>query len=252
MELSVLRTNVQGNWPIGYHSTELTSAKVTGFINDAQKWVCRGNLVLPSGQVISHNFSFLEQEVTRSTTTQQQKYSLPTAGSTDWTEVASGTVRRFKSEITCEIINSENYRLPLERRFKTHIENDSEFANTLGYGIPSVYCITQEYLWLYKIPDHDYNNSTAFTINFEFYGYLPPLVEDTDSNVLTNNFDEVLEYRATAMGFRFGYDADKAEYFEAKAKERLYEMIREDEDRKLTGIETGLEPDAGQSLNLNA
>lgn len=252
MILSALRTKIQANWTTGYHSTDLTTAKVNSFINDAQRWVCKGSIILP-GILFNHNFSFLKQEVTRSTTTQIQTYSLPVASDSNWAIVpANGTVRRFKAEAnSCELINSESYRLPLIKQFKNNLEQKREFRNTLGYGIPSYYCIDGDYLWLYQIPDHSFNSDTAFTINFEFYGYLADLSADDDSNVLTNNFPDVLELKATALGFRFGFDPEKAEYFEGKAKEKLAEMISEDQQRTLTGLEEGMQPDEGQSLNLN-
>lgn len=251
MELSALRTIIQANWPTNFHSTELTTAKVNQFLNDAQRWVCKGSIILP-GVLLNHNFSFLKQEATRDTTTQIQTYSLPVASDTNWVTVpAGGTVKKFKAEETCEIINSEDYRLPLIKQFKKNMEHKREFRNTLGYGIPSYYCIDGDYLWLYQIPDHSYNSDEAFTINFEFYGYLADLSADDDNNVLTDDYPDVLEYKATAAGFRFGFDIDQSEYFENKAREELARMIKEDSDKVLSGIEEGLTPDEGQSLAQN-
>lgn len=251
MELSVLRTKIQSNWPTNYHGADLTAAKVNTYINDSQRWVCKGSLILPN-MLLNHNFSFLKQEVTRSTSNQVQTYSLPVAGDSNWAIVpANGTVRRFKADSTCELINASDYRLPLIKQLKRNMEEKKEFRNTLGYGIPSYYCINGDYLWLYKIPDHGYNSDEAFTINFEFFGYLADLSADDDNNVLTDNHPDVLEFMATALGFRFGFDVEKAEYFEGKAKEKLAEMIGVDQDRVLSGIEEGMCPDEGQSLNYN-
>lgn len=251
MELSALRTIIQANFPTGYHSTDLTTAKVNEFLNDAQRWVCKGSIILP-GALLNHNFSWLKQEVTRDTTTQIQTYSLPVASDSDWVTVpAGGTVRRFKADSTCELINASDYRLPLIKQLKRNMEEKRDFRNTLGYGIPSYYCIDGDYLWLYRIPDHSYNSDEAFTINLEFYGYLADLSDDEDDNVLTDNYPDVLEYKATAAGFRFGFDVEKAEYYEGKAKERLAEMISADQNLTLSAIEEGMQPNEGQSLNLN-
>ncbi len=251
MELSVLSAIIQSNWPTGFHSAELTSAKRTTLINNAQRWVCKGSIILP-GVLLNHNFSWTKQEVTRSTTTQTQTYSLPTAGDSDWATVpTNGTVRRFKADSTCELINSDSYRSFLIKQLKKNMEEKTEFRNTIGYGIPTYYCIDRDYLWLYRIPDHAYNGDTAWTINLEFWGYLADLSNDDDNNVLTDDFPDVLEYHATAAGFRFGFDIEQAEYFEGKAKERLAEMISADQQLTLGALEEGMTPDEGQSLNYN-
>ena len=251
MELSELRTIIQANWPSGFHSDDLTDAKVNTLINNAQRWVCRGSIIA-GDLVLNHNFSFLKQEVTRSTADQTQTYSLPTAGDTDWVTVPSGgTVRKFKSDDTCELINSEDYRIPLIKQIKRNMEEKQEFLNTVGYGIPTYYVIDGGYVGLYRIPDHSYNSDTAYTINLEFYGYLADLSADADTNALTADFPDVLEYHATAAGFRFGFDVEHAEYYERKAKERLIEMITADQDEMFSGLEEGMSPPDDQSLNFN-
>ena len=251
MTLLELVEQVQSNWPTGFHSDDLTKSKVIEFVNNAQRWICRGSIIVP-GMALNHNFSFLKQEVARNTVTQTQTYSLPTAADTTWTTVpAGGVVRKFKADDTCELKNSEDYRVPLIKQLKRNMEEKMEFLNTLGYGIPTHYVIDGDYLWLYRIPDHAYNSDEAFTINLEFYGYLADLSADSDSNVLTNDFPDILEYHATAAGFRFGFDIEQAEYFENKAKERFIEMITSDQDKTLSALEEGMYPSGEQSLNFN-
>lgn len=246
--LTQLRTRIQSNWPSGYHSSDLDGGKINQFVNDTQRWICRGILILPTGRVISHNFSWMKQEATRNTVDEQRKYSLPVAGDSNWTEVESGTVRKFKSEVSCELIKSNSYRSPLIRRHKQNIENDPYFNNTAGYGIPEVYCIDQEYIWLYKLPKHSLNSGTAFVMNLEFYGYLADLSADDDTNILTNQYPEVLEYGATELGFRFGHNPEQAEYWAGKKLEAFLHMLEADNVLELTNIEEGMQPAAGQSL----
>jgi hypothetical protein len=237
MALSDIRTDVQANWPDDYHSTKLTSAKVDEFINKVQRKVCR-----------VHNFTFMEQEVTRSTVDEQRRYSLPTAGDSNWTEVASGTVFAYKDEISCELINSVNYRRELIKLLKKSIEENYQFRDVAALGTPTHYCIRALYLELWKLPDHDMNDDTAWTINFEFYGYLADLSADTDTNEIVSQHPLVLEYGATALGFQFGADFELAAYYENKANEVLAEMIRADNSKKLSSLEEGMRPARGQSL----
>ncbi len=252
MKLSALLTIIQANLPTNFHSTELTTAKLTEFINKSQLWVCRGSLFLPGGIVLNHNFSFLKQEVTRPTVDETQRYSLPVAGDTDWITVPSGgTVQKYKADYTCDLINSESYHSPLTKSLKKTLEEKDELRNALGYGIPKYYCIDGSFLWLYRIPAHGYNGDNAWTINLEFYSYLTDLSGDDDSNVLTDDYSDVLEWKATAAAFRFGFDIEQAEYYEGKAKEELARMISEDADRVLGALEEGLFPTEGQSLNRN-
>lgn len=239
--LAELRTKITANWPTNFHSDEIDSTKKDVFINEAQRWVCRGALFLPTGEKIKHNFSFLETENQGSTVDLQRRYLLPT-------EDAPNNIRKFKVEISCELINSESYRVPLTRLFKQDIEDRPKFVNTEDAGTPSHYCIQENDLWLFKLPDHSCNDDTAWIINLEYFGYFLTLSADGDNNILTNDWPEVIEWYATALGFRFGFDAEKAEYYEAKAKELLLSMILEDQNKALTGIEEGQKPAQGQSL----
>jgi hypothetical protein len=239
MALADIRTDIQANWPDSYHSSDLTDDKTDEFINLAQRWVCR-----------QHNFTFMEMEVTRSTVDSQRQYSVPIAGDTDWTDVNSGTVRRFKTEIEngCELVDASDYRKPLTKLFKSQVKERKEFKNTADAGTPSVYCIEQEYIELWKLPDHSANSDTAWTIYFAFYGYLADLASGNTSNAITTQYPEVLEYYATALGYRFGEDPDMESYWLGKAAQVLAEMIAEDTQRKLSTIEEGMRPGIGQSL----
>lgn len=237
MALSDVRVDVQANWPTGFHSTALNAAKVDEFINKIQREICR-----------VHNFTWMEMEVTQDTVNEQRQYAVPTAGNSGWADVNSGTVRKFKDEISCELINYNNYRKPLTKLFKKSIEEKRLFKNTAAKGTPTHYCIRAGYIELWKLPDHDANNDTAFTINFEFYGYLADLSGDSATNEITNQYPLVLEYGATALGFRFGLDIEMAEYYEGKAAGILMEMIKEDNSRKLSSIEEGMRPARGQSI----
>ena len=239
--LSEIRTKITANWPTNFHSSEIDSPKKDVWINEAQRWVCRGALFLPSGEKIKHNFSFLETENQGSTVDLQRRYALPT-------EDAANNIKKFKVEISCELINSENYRVPLTRLFKTDIENRPRFVNTEDAGTPRNYCIQENDLCLFPLPDHSCNNDTAWTINLEYYGYLITLSADDDNNILTTDWPEVIEFYATALGFRFGFDIEMAEFWEAKAKEKLLEIIEEDQAKALTGIEEGQKPAQGQSM----
>ena len=242
--LAEIRMKIESNWPDGFcdnRPVPITDTKKDSWINESQRWVCRGALFLPTGEKLKHNFSFLETENQGSTVDLQRRYALPT-------EDAANNIRKFKVEISCELINYNDYRVPLTRLFKKDIEDRPKFVNTQDAGTPSHYCIQENDLCLFKLPDHSYNNDTAWTINLEYYGYLITLSDDDDNNILTNDWPEVLEWYATALGFRFGFDGQKAEYYESKAKEMLLAMIQEDQAKALTGIEEGMKPAQGQSM----
>jgi hypothetical protein len=215
----------------------LDNDKTDEFINRVKDKVCR-----------SYNFTWMKQEVERSTVDEQRKYALPTASDATWAEVESGTVWKFKEEISTELINAENSREELRKRTKKQIEEDDDFSDLDDIGTPSDYCIQQSYLWLYHKPNHSANNDTAWTINMEFYGYLPDLSGDSDTNAITDDNPEVLEYGATAYGYRFGLDNELAEYWEGKMKEVLAEMVNENITREMATLECGMEPEEGQQI----
>lgn len=239
MALSDIRSDVQANWPTNYHSSDLDDDKTDEYINLAQRWVCR-----------KHNFTWMEIEVTRSTVDSQRQYGLPTAGDTDWTDVNSGTVRKFKAEIEngCDLVDANDYRKILTKLFKSQIKARKEFKNTTDAGTPTTYCIEEEYIELWKLPDHSANSDTAWTIYLAYYGYLADLSDSNTTNAITADYPEVLEYYATALGYKFGEDPDMEEYWLGKARQVLADMIAEDVQRKLSTIEEGMRPEAGQSL----
>jgi hypothetical protein len=235
--LSEIRADVQANWPSNYHSSDLDNDKTDEFINRVQQKICR-----------LHNFTWMKQEVQRSTVDEQRKYALPAAGDATWTEVESGTVWKFKDEISTELINAENSREELRKRTKKQIEEDDDFSDLDDTGTPSDYCLQQGYLWLYHKPDHSANDDTAWTINLEQYGYLPDLSSTNTSNTISNDYPEVLEYGATAYGYRFGLDNELAEYWEGKMNEVIAEMVNDNLTRELATLECGMEPDDGQQI----
>ena len=238
-QLSEIRSDVQDNWPTNYHSTVLTNSKTDEFINLAQRWVCR-----------KHNFTFMEQTIYRNTVDEQRQYSLPDADDSNWTEIYSGTVRKFKSEMEngVELRDANSYRRGLTKIFKSDIKRRRRFLDTTDKGRPSHYCMSQDYIELYDLPDHSYNSDTAWQIYMEFYGYLGDLSGDTDENEITEQYPEVLEYYATALGYGYGEDSEREAYWKEKARAVLADMIREDDQRKLGSIEEGMQPAAGQSL----
>jgi len=230
---------VQANWPTNYHSADLTDDKTDEFINKIKDRICR-----------VYNFTWMKQEVQQSTVDEQRKYAVPTAGDSNWSEVESGTVWKFKDEVegNLQLINSENVRVEMRKRIKSQIEADDKFSDLDDTGTPSDYCIEQGYIWLYHKPDHGVNADTAWTMNLEQYGYLPDLSGDSATNTITNDYPEALEYGATALGFRFGMDPEMAEYYEGKFKEIVAEMVEEDTARELAGLESGMEPRKGDSI----
>lgn len=225
-----IRTNVRSNWPTEFYSSEITDPILDGWINRAQRKLCR-----------RHNLTFMEQEIQASTVDSQRRYQLPEAD-------AVNGLFAFKSEISCELIDHDNYRVPLTKLFKPIIEIKKLFKDVTDTGIPSHYCIQNGFIELWCLPDHNQNNGEAWTINFEFYGYLNDLSGNTDSNALTVQYPEILEYDATAQGFRFAHDKEKADEWQEKADEVTLELIDEDNTRAYGNIECGLEPLSGQSL----
>ena len=241
--LSTLRTRIRNNWPSGFFTTNLTNTQLDTWINDTQRWVCQGVIYVPDEigrqKRVCHNFTWQKEESQASTVNRQRRYSLPDG---------SGTVWKFKTEISLEIVKYDRYRQPLTKRLKNDIENDSRFADTTGYGIPECYCLDDGDIWLFKLPDHSYNNNEAFTLNLEYYGYLPDLSGDDDHNVISDECPEVLEYGCTEAGFRFARNFEEAEYWAAKKQQKFIEMLTVDQHEEFATLEEGMRPAAGQGL----
>lgn len=230
--LSQIRSAVQANWPSNYHSSYITDTKIDAYINAVQRWACRGTIITPDYKIINYNFSWMKVESYASTVDSQQRYALPDGDDT----------AKFKSEISCELTDTNNYRVRLQRRHKRDIENDTDYIKTTKEGTPKCYAIDDNDLWLYPIPDHSLNSNTAWTFNLEYYGYLADLSGDSDTNTITNDYPELLEYGATEMGYRYGRDTEEAQYWKNLKDLIFIEMIQADQQLELTGIEEGLQP----------
>jgi len=228
MTLSAIQTDISNRLPNGYFSSIITMAELTALINDAQRWVCR-----------SHNFHWMARECTQSTTDGQQRYDLPDGTHADGNGV---TVWRYKQDRSVELIDHNSYRVPLTRGYKRDIENMLDYADTSDSGTPEMYAIDHEDLWLYPAPDHSDNSDEAWTINLEYYGYLPDLSDSNTSNFLTSHCPELLVYKALALAYQIGQDYDKAQYWEIKAEELRLQLQREDFAAVHGGIETGSQP----------
>jgi len=222
--------------------TNWTATLTKRWINRAVRWACNGQVILPetketlTKRVISHDFSFLINEVQAGTVDEQRKYALPDGSTAD--------IWEFRKDKNVELIDYNNYRIPLYKLHKTDIEDDPDFKYLLDKGIPSHFCIEGFKIDLFKLPDHSFNNDTAFIINMEYYGYLPELSDDTDTNVFTLKFPDLLEWKATALGMEWAKD-EQVKYFNDKADEKLLEMITNDQATELGGIEMGCRPTSG-------
>lgn len=235
MVLSDIRTKVANNVLRPDDIPDTSGGLIDGWIDDTQREICR-----------AYNFDFMEAEATIDTTDEQRAYSLPTAGDSGWTEVDSGTVLRFKSEINLQLINSNNNRVPLIKAHKKDIEDKSNYRNTSDSGTPKYYDIQRGKIHLYNKPDHSSNSDTAWAITFEYYGYLADVSgTDAATNALISNHHEVLEVGATAKAFRYVHEFEIAREWQADFRGKIADMITETITSRYGTIEEGMAPRAG-------
>jgi hypothetical protein len=234
--VEALITNIRLAWPSGFYSNVLTDAVVLGYINKVQRRVCR-----------AHDFSWMESQVTMDAVDGQRKYSLPTAGDATWTDSNSGTVRRHKSPITLEVIDKSSRRTPMDRLLKPRVELMNLYKDTTGTGKPAHWCVRNEKIEVYPLPSDAANGGTAWSLDFEYYGYLADLVA-LGSNYLTNNHQELLEAGAIALGYEYSEDFEKVALWEGKTAAFLTELGAEDDENVYATLNQGVIPAAGQSL----
>ena len=218
MALSDIRTRVANN--INRDDVPDTiGGKIDRWINDSQRRVQR-----------AFNFAFMESEADTTLVVSQRNYGLPDA---------SGSDLRFKAEISMEIIDSNNERIRLKRIFKQDAEMKNRYSDITETSTPERYCLQKGQIYLYPKPDE------ALTMNLEYYGYLDDLVNDSDTNAMTDDYPEVLEVFATSFGFRWAFEEERANFWEGKAMALVEEMIKESNDNTFTNIEEGMEPEKG-------
>lgn len=230
---------VQANWPSGYHSTILTSAKIIDFFNVAQKAIAN-----------RYNFSCMETEAYCNTADGIRTVTLPDAGGGGtWTESASGSVLRYKDELAVDLQDYNGIRIPLMRGYKAKLENSIRLLNTADKGIPRWYAIHGNKLWFYDLPDHAANNDTAFKVYLKYYGYMPSFTSTSESNAMLVDFDTVYEYMATALGYRVGLDWEAYASWQEQAIMELAVAVEADMARQHSMIEQGIEPVLGDSAS---
>lgn len=224
MALSDIRTNVADN--VNRDDVPNTSGGlIDQAINNTQREICR-----------IYNFEFMETETTSDTVDEQRSYSLPDG---------SGDALRFKAEINCELINYDDYRIPLTKIHKQDAENKAEYRDTGGMGTPRCYSIQYRQLHLYNKPDHSCNNDEAWTINLEYYGFLAELSDGDDTNDLIDDNPELVEAGATARCFGWAHEDEKKREWRVHFEAMLLTAIREDEVNKYGTIEEGMAPIEG-------
>ena len=224
MALSDVRTRVVSN--INRDDIPDTNGGlVDRWINDSQRKICR-----------AYNFAFMETEVTTSTVDQQQNYALPTG---------SGSDLRWKVEISCELIDTNNYRVRLNRIFKQDAEKRDSNQLSTDSGTPSHYSIQKKQIYFFPIPNHANNSNTAWTVNFEYYGFLAGLSADIDTNDLIDNYPEVVEAFATNLAYEYVLEEERAMFWLNKANGMVQDMIAEDISNQYGNIEEGMEPEIG-------
>lgn len=218
MSLSDIRTRVANNIDRD-DVPDSNGGLIDRWINDSQRRICR-----------AYNFAFMESEADTTLVIGQRNYALPTA---------SGSDLRFKTEISLEIIGSDGDRIRLKRIFKQDAEWKDRFISTTDTETPRNYAIQKGQIYLYPIPDKE------LTMNLEYYGFLDDLSSDSDTNDLINDYPEVIEALATAFGYRFIFEEERADYWESKANGMVGEMIKETNDNTFANMEGGIEPEHG-------
>ena len=218
MALSDIRTRVYGNIDRD-DIPDSNGGLIDRWINDTQRRICR-----------AFNFTFMESEADTTLVVSQRNYGLPDA---------SGSDLRFKTEIALEIIGSDDDRIRIKRIYKPDAELSDRYIDTTGTGTPKNYSLQKGQIYLYPLPDE------ALTMNLEYYGFLDDLDEDTDTNDLLDDYPEVVEAMATAFGFRYVFEEERANYWESKAGALVNEMIKETNDNIYSNIEEGITPEAG-------
>ncbi len=222
MALSDVRTRVVNNVNRD-DIADVNGGLVDQWINDSQRKICR-----------AYNFAFMETEVTTSTVDEQQNYQLP---------AGSGSDLRWKAEISCELINSDDYRVRLSRIFKQDAERRDTNQLSTDSGTPSHYSIQKGQIYFYPIPDHAFNSDTAWTVNLEYYGFLDDLSADTDTNDLITNYPEVVEAFATALAYEYALEEERASFWLNKGNGLVQDMVAEDISNQYGNIEEGMEPE---------
>lgn len=222
MALSDIRTRVANNIDRD-DVPDTNGGLIDRWINDAQRRVCR-----------AFNFAFMESEAETTLVVSQRNYALPTA---------SGSDLRFKTEISLEIIGSDNNRIRLKRIFKQDAEWKDRFINVTDTETPRIYAIQKGQIYLYPIPNK------ALTMNLEYYGFLDDLSSDSDTNELIDDYPEVVEALATAFGYRFVFEEERSDYWESKANALVQEMIKETNDNIFANMEGGIEPERGAGMS---
>lgn len=227
MQLSEIRDDVRTYL---INRDDITDAQIDSWINDAVRQIQRAN-----------NFEWMATSATIPTVDSTQGYAVP-----DGTLYSSAN--RYKREIDLQLIDQNDNRIYLNKKTREEIEESEWFTDTTEEGTPQYYCIFNNEIRYYPIPDHSKNGGNAWNAEFTYYGFFDDLSLDTDTNYLTDYDPFLLIYAALARGFRLIYDESRADYYMQRAAERFAILERESWQEKWSEIDEGIKPVYGQSL----
>lgn len=194
MTFGEIKAEVQKN--IIRRQQEITEL-IPVWINRVQFEICR-----------AYNFSFLKTINFIETTAGTSEYSLPDD---------------FKDDISIWV-ESENAYLPLE--LITFDDALKLYPPNAPQGRPERFVMMDGKIYLYPTPDKTYS------LMEYYYRYLPELVNDEDTNYITENFPDVLVKGAVYEGMVWLQEGDMTIWLQ-RYQSALRDMIAYDQKRRI-------------------
>ena len=228
MDFDGVRTEVQSALMA---RDDISTGQIGTWINKVVRDICR-----------DYNFSFMIDSQNISTVDGQRTYALPDG---------TGADLRYKVEIDTQLIDYLNNRQRFVKHTREDIEESGYYDDTTDKGNPLDYAIENRNLYVYPLPDHSLNNSSAWTMPFRYYGYLATLVNDADTNYLTDYNPYVLVYGALAEAFRYVYEENRATYYDQQYAKELQRLVQEEIQETSAEIDDGMRPTAGNTLGID-
>jgi hypothetical protein len=193
---SAIIDQVQAN----LNRSDATTTLVLQWLNNRQDQICSMD-----------NFSFMEGDYSVNTVASTQSYVFPS---------------RYKDELHMWLVSSTTKYYLVKW---VGSEAERSYTQTDKSGKPTNYWVWNDKYWLYPIPD------AVYTLKLKYYEYLADLTDTaSEENDLCSYWADLLIDGATADGFHYFQQSDKAAEWETKFNNELAKLMRREGKRRYT------------------
>lgn len=212
-DFATIKSKVEG-WVLDLPAA--TQAQIGNFVNHAI-----------TAAAERHNFRFMESEVTPAPVSTAENQRLLVAKPSDWKESRGLPFLLWQDGTTTEIdwAGSES---EMNRSYAYQVAQETN-TTPADSGQPKFLLEKPDDIWVYPLPDllSGWANGN-YRVKIPYWAMPAALVQDGDSNFITDNGEQYVIWKAVSLAFMFNRDEERGDYYERKAEPEYRRVVRRD------------------------